>query len=675
MQPTDRRHRRGRARAGLRLALAALLLTGASALALPRSPTADAATTGSFVFGTGGDHSSFSQAATVFQRVGADHPDFFLSLGDLSYDAITPSQWCSFVKDNLNRGAGRPLGDAYGASFPFQLTEGNHEQANYDQYLPCLPDRLGSTVRPGSSYGRDYYVDYPQAAPLARFIVTGPGIEYTMTTGSAPYTWLSDVIDQARASGIRWVIVANHKNYVTAGDKPDEIGSAYFNLLVQKKVDLVLQGHEHDYQRSHQLGLSAACPAVAKGTALPACIVASGSSGSYVAGRGTVLMITGLAGQTARTIAPSDGEAPYFATLEGNAAAPTFGYNRVTVTADRLSSTFVNSSSTGFADTFTIDRGTQPPTTVTRTFGATADTTVKQATPTTAFGSAATVKLDGSPVEQGLLKYTVSGTTGYSVTAAKLRLYVTNGGGSGGRLYRTASTGWSESGVTWNTAPTADATPFASLAATTAGSWVEVDASSVVRGDGTYSFRATSTASDGTEFASKEAATNPSQLVLTLTPTVPAGGTLTLTPVADATIKQDTPTSGYGFAGDLKADTSPVEEALLKFTVTGTGGRPVTSARLRLYVSNPSASGGSVFPVAATDWAEGTVTWATAPPAGAVALGTLGTATLGQWVELDVSSLVTQEGTYSLRIRGGATDGAAYHAREATNRPQLVVTY
>ncbi|PPK93379.1 calcineurin-like phosphoesterase family protein [Kineococcus xinjiangensis] len=664
------------------LAAAALMVAGT--LAGSGAASASTSTTGSFTFATAGDHGSASPAATLMQRVGAENPSFFLSLGDLSYDTIAPASWCTFVKDNINRGAGKPAGDQFGETFRFPLVQGNHETHNFDEYLPCLPDRMGSTVMPGSTHGRDYYFDHPATAPLARFIVMSPGLEYTFASGSPEHTWLSNSIDQARAAGIKWVIVANHMNYITTGSKVDQIGSAFFNTVVSKKVDLLLQGHEHDYQRSHQLAHGSGCTRVPTNTVNSSCIAASGNAGGYEAGKGTVLVISGLGGRPPRTVNPSDTEAGYFAVTEGNADLPTYGYNRIEVTADALTSTFVNTGTTAFADRFTIGRSaTSPalppvlesPTTTTKTFTAVADATVRQATPTTNDGATTSIEVDASPVEEALLKFSVTGTEGYTVRSARIQMQVTNPSTSGGRLHRTAATGWDERTVTWSTAPAADATALSTLGAVTTGTWVEHDATSAITGDGTYSFRTASSSTDGAGYGSRESTTGKPRLVLTLEPKTTTPTTKTFTAVADATVRQATPTTNDGATTSIEVDASPVEEALLKFSVTGTEGYTVRSARIQMQVTNPSTSGGRLHRTAATGWDERTVTWSTAPAADATALSTLGAVTTGTWVEHDATSAITGDGTYSFRTASSSTDGAGYGSRESTTgKPRLVLT-
>ena len=44
------------------------------------------------------------------------------------------------------------------------------------------------------------------------------------------------------------------------------------------------------------------------------------------------------------------------------------------------------------------------------------------------------------------------------------------------------------------------------------------------------------------------------------------------------------------------------------------------------------------------------------------------------WYEVDVTSLITGEGTYSLRVTSTSSQGAAYSSKECANPPQLVLT-
>ena len=54
----------------------------------------------------------------------------------------------------------------------------------------------------------------------------------------------------------------------------------------------------------------------------------------------------------------------------------------------------------------------------------------------------------------------------------------------------------------------------------------------------------------------------------------------------------------------------------------------------------------------------------------------LGAVQVGSWYEIDLTALVTANGTYSLRINNASTNGADYATKEgaAGTAPQLVVT-
>jgi Fibronectin type III domain/Calcineurin-like phosphoesterase len=154
-----------------------------------------------------------------------------------------------------------------------------------------------------------------------------------------------------------------------------------------------------------------------------------------------------------------------------------------------------------------------------------------------------------------------------------------------------------------------------------------------------------------------------------------ATATATFTPVADATVQASNPTRTYGTASTLLVDNSPVQHFLLKFAVSGLGGAQVVSARLRLYCTNSSNIGG-LFAGTTSVWQETTVTWNNAPQATTSVVGSLGRVSSKAWVEVDVTPLVSSEGTISILVTTSSSDGASYSSREAGARaPVLVVEY
>jgi acid phosphatase type 7 len=167
---------------------------------------------------------------------------------------------------------------------------------------------------------------------------------------------------------------------------------------------------------------------------------------------------------------------------------------------------------------------------------------------------------------------------------------------------------------------------------------------------------------------------SPSNTVSVKTPTAVS---LTFTPSDDAYVESDLPSSNFGSATEIVSDNSPVKNLMVRFSVSGVGASRVIGAKLRLYcVDGSTGSGGQFYPTTSTAWSESTVTWQTAPAAGSTLLGSLGPVSSGKWYEIDLTSLVTGDGTYSVRATSPSYDGAHYASKERTGgvAPQLIVT-
>jgi hypothetical protein len=126
--------------------------------------------------------------------------------------------------------------------------------------------------------------------------------------------------------------------------------------------------------------------------------------------------------------------------------------------------------------------------------------------PAANYGSRRTLRIDSDPVEQALLKFSVRGIDTRRVASATLWLYCKNESSFGGRVSRIPEQQppWSEDTVTWNNAPEAEPAAVATLGAVAAGSWYELDLTSIVTGDGVVNLRMTSVRSNGADYMSKE---------------------------------------------------------------------------------------------------------------------------------------------------------------------------
>ena len=150
-------------------------------------------------------------------------------------------------------------------------------------------------------------------------------------------------------------------------------------------------------------------------------------------------------------------------------------------------------------------------------------------------------------------------------------------------------------------------------------------------------------------------------------------GTVSFAPAADAYVTSAIPNTNYGASKMIRFDASPVVNGYLTFNVQGLGGS-VASAKLRIYANSSSTVGCKVFSVPDTSWVERSITFNTAPALGNQ-IGSYGAIKSSTWIEIDVTPLVTGNGTFSLAISGLNGTAVSLASRESgTFVPQLVIT-
>jgi trimeric autotransporter adhesin len=172
--------------------------------------------------------------------------------------------------------------------------------------------------------------------------------------------------------------------------------------------------------------------------------------------------------------------------------------------------------------------------------------------------------------------------------------------------------------------------------------------------------------------------------------TVSSGGgggqTQTFIAAADAQVKSTSPNTNYGTLTTLRVrqGSSPTDvfyHTYLRFAVSGLSGT-VKSATLRLYVTDASPDGGTIY-TNAGGWSESggsSITWANAPPLVPTPdppIAIKPTAAVGSWTDVDISRLITGtgNGTYDLALASASTNSAIYASREdAAHAPALVIT-
>ncbi len=147
----------------------------------------------------------------------------------------------------------------------------------------------------------------------------------------------------------------------------------------------------------------------------------------------------------------------------------------------------------------------------------------------------------------------------------------------------------------------------------------------------------------------------------------------TFTPFADAYVTKKYPNRNYGTALILRTDTSPVYRSYLRFSVQGLTGT-IQSVKLRVYAKTASSVGYDVRAVANNSWGERTIAYNTAPPVGSI-VNTSGAFRKASWTAVDVTSLVSGNGSWSFALTGRDATLSSFASRESgATAAQLVIT-
>jgi len=279
---------------------------------------------------------SSPQSRFAVEAVEQFQPLFHLLNGDLCYANLNPSAqpavWRDFGNNNQTSAANRPWMPCLGN----HEVEFNNGTQGFLSYLTrySLPDNGGEfrgrwySFRIGSalfiSLDADDVIFQDGAAfvagpnPLTPASSTGnapiePGTSFYIRgySGGAQTRWLEHRLREAADDDdVDWIIVQMHQDALSSsktGNGSDRgIREAWLPLFDRYGVDLVLCGHDHDYERSwpvrgcnHDAGQDAATGAVVD-TLQPNPVVTSDpTDGRFDSGRGTIHLILGGGGTSA----------------------------------------------------------------------------------------------------------------------------------------------------------------------------------------------------------------------------------------------------------------------------------------------------------------------------------------------------------------------------------------
>lgn len=331
------------------------------------------------------------------------------------------------------------------------------------------------------------------------------------------------------------------------------------------------------------------------------------------------------------------------------------------------------------------------------TFIAEADAQVNEEEPDRNAGTSIFLQVDGSsgPGVESFIRFTITGIAG-PIQNAQLRVYDTTNASEDGPAVYATGTSWAETQITWNNRPARVSQELDNQDSISTDSWVEYDVTAAVTGNGTFSFVLAADSSDAATFSSRQGSQPPELMIIeaggsaptadvatatvsspSATATSGAGtpsGSILLMAEADARVSQSDPSTNYGNGSTLRADGAGDSEfeSFIRFTVAEVPGT-IQSVRLRIYVTDNGTENGPAVYATDNSWDESSITWETRPGRTGDVLDNKENLGTNSWVEYDVTSLVTGNGTFSFVLVADSSDGVVFSSREGDQPPQLAL--
>jgi len=298
---------------GIAAAVAITALLGVSALfplqanpAIPTSSSSKQANqSNNFSFGTAGDWGSNSNTAATASNIASHQNQIVIGLGDFCYCG-SPDSWWNGPLAPINH-------------LMFRGAQGNHDADNSgsSEYLRLFGQNNWTS---SFNYKNVHFVPIdtesnPDAAALDKDLATA-----------------------RQDPNIKWIVAFYHKPIYTSptNHEPDEAGikNIVVPLFDKYHVDLVLQAHNHNYQRSYPLKADM--------------VTETRPDSVYQSPKGSIYMVVGTGGQD---FYPLDGQAPYIQ----NQFTAIPGFLKVDVSDTSLKGTFFANDGT-IKDTFAINK-------------------------------------------------------------------------------------------------------------------------------------------------------------------------------------------------------------------------------------------------------------------------------------------------------------------------------
>jgi hypothetical protein len=397
-------------------------------------------------------------------------PGTVVTLGDNAYSAGTAKQFRDCYDPTWGRHLTRTRPSA-----------GNHDYATADAgpYFDYFGSAAGARGQGWYSY--DLGAWHIVVLNSNCFAIGGCG------NASPQLAWLR--ADLAAHPSAHVLAYWHHPRFSSGVHGPSLVGQRFWDALYAAGAEIVLNGHDHDYERFAPQDPWAR------------------SDPTY----GIREFVVGTGGTGLRARSASADNSQVFASAHG--------VLELTLRADGYDWRFVPVAGTSFTDAGSGTPHGPPPPRTRSSFVVGTDSFVDQAAPHTTHGSSSVLRVDGDhgggADYRSYLKFRAVGLSGTVVRAA-VRLWVTDPSRDGPAVWRTSAS-WSGKTLTWANRPAAIGAMLSDAGPTPSGGWVDFDVTTAVTGDGRYAFLLRSTSGDGMA-ASSEQGAHPPRLVVETVP-------------------------------------------------------------------------------------------------------------------------------------------------------------
>ena len=290
--------------------------------------------TTNFNFAAVGDWGCTDDTTDTIKNIQNKDPELVLALGDLSYEN-TGNCWLNETSSINNK---------------LKIAIGNHD---YDDDKKRDVTLLQVLYKNHFGLSNTYYsFDYHNV----HFIAIDSMLPYTIN--SPQYSFVrNDLISTSQNPDIKWIIVYFHHPMYTSPSKHTSdslLRDTYHPLFDQYGVDLVLQGHNHNYQRSYPLTYNNNINNSNNKSNNANSTFTYANTNTYNDPKGEIYIIAGTAGKSLYDLR---NKADFIATQYKG-----FGFLNVDITNDgtKLIGTFYANEDASVKDTFTITKLVNP---------------------------------------------------------------------------------------------------------------------------------------------------------------------------------------------------------------------------------------------------------------------------------------------------------------------------